>query len=103
MKQICCKFDNYTANSAEKDKENKVEAVETKTGMKITVFTHGRKGLEIFADRDQFGTFISFSSLAGGQVIAQEDETRSFLDSLIAALTEMKKLTLTVLPDITHC
>lgn len=62
-------------------------------GQKLTVYTNRKPGLEIIADRDQWGTWITFSIDGKGVTIAQEDGTMSFVDALIAALTEFKKIT----------
>ena len=43
----------------------------------------------IQTDRDQWGVWITFASIN----IAQEDQTRSFIDAMIKCLTEMRRLT----------
>jgi hypothetical protein len=60
----------------------------------IKIVQSGKTVMEIVGDRDQWGLFISFY-LSGKDcfTIAQEDQTRSFIDALIIALTKLKSLT----------
>ena len=67
-----------------------VELSDTEDGQKITVFTDRKPGLIINADRDMWGTWITFS---GEQTIAQEDGTMSFVDAMIASLQKLKGIT----------
>lgn len=93
-KLVCrWEFDNWNGCSDEK-KTNKVELFDTWMGQKIVVTEDNKIGMEIHADRDQWGTFITFSVIgpSGSQAItiAQEDGTKSFIDALIGALERFK-------------
>lgn len=70
-----------------------IEFSETEMGQRLTVFTNQKPGLVIDADRDQWGTWITFSVGDNGQTVAQEDGTMSFIDAMIAALTKLKGIT----------
>lgn len=49
--------------------------------------------LAIYADFDQWGIWITFQIGESRFTIAQEAETRSFLDALIVSLTKLKDMT----------
>jgi hypothetical protein len=49
--------------------------------------------LTVHADFDQWGVWITFKIGESSFTIAQEAETRSFLDALIASLTKLKEMT----------
>lgn len=59
----------------------------------LSVFVNKEKKLQIFTFRDQWGTYITFSLDGKGFTVNQEDETMSFVDSLIAGLTQLKNIT----------
>jgi hypothetical protein len=59
------------------------------TGLETTVSIdlNGTETVLIQADRDQWGVFLEI----GGICIAQEDQTRSFLDALSKVLNELRR------------
>ncbi|AMV20439.1 hypothetical protein [Planctomyces sp. SH-PL14] len=89
-------FDNCTHQSdAPRSWIEVTENDEGLFGMTLDVFVNGRKEneppeLHVQCVRDQWGTWIAFQGSGG---VAQEDETVSFIDALIAGLTELKKAT----------
>jgi hypothetical protein len=99
--KICSwEFDNYSGLHWQEQKEGNVDKTKswidfanTDMGNRITIFTDRNSGLVIDADRDQWGTWITFSIGDSSQTIAQEDGTMSFIDGLIAALTKFRKIT----------
>jgi len=94
-------FDQWSTAHWQEIKDGKVdktkswiEFANTEMGQRVTVFTNQKPGLVIDADRDQWGTWITFSlGDDKGQTIAQEDGTMSFIDGLIAALTKLRNIT----------
>lgn len=71
-------------------------------GLKLSVFSNEEEHLSIEADRDQWGTWLTFSMGEQNFTIGQEDQTKSFLDALIAGLLKLKELTLTIPPTYTE-
>ncbi len=59
----------------------------------LTVIANQKPQLKIIADRDQWGTWITFSIGESHFTIAQEDQTKSFLSALISGLTKLKEIT----------
>ncbi len=70
-----------------------VEIFETDGGQKLTIFVNREPILSIDAERDMWGTWITFLMGNLGKTVAQEDQTMSFVDALIAALTKFKQIT----------
>lgn len=67
----------------------RVELSERQRSIVLAVVCDKTEIVLIDADRDQWGVWLSIN----GTCLAQEDGTRSFLDGLIKALTEMRRLT----------
>lgn len=59
------------------------------TGLETTVSIdlNGTETVLIRADRDQWGVFIEIAGIC----VAQEDQTRSFLDALSKVLNELRR------------
>lgn len=87
-----CKWEFDSYNGSDKTK-SWIELFETELGEKLVIFVNEKKILAIDADRDQWGTYISFLMEEKGVCVAQEDQTISFIDALIAALTRFKQIT----------
>ncbi len=49
--------------------------------------------LIVYADFDQWGVWITFKIGESSFTIAQESQTRSFLDAIISSLTKLKEMT----------
>ncbi|MDA1229923.1 MAG: hypothetical protein O2856_04040 [Planctomycetota bacterium] len=60
---------------------------ESPNGDEVVVIFDGRETTLAGAIRDQWGVFVYVQ----GVCVAQEDGTRSFLDALIGALSELKR------------
>jgi len=98
-------FDNYSSEHWEEIKAGLVDKtksyvqlsdVDKNFGLgcqRLEVFLNKEVKLAIEADRDQWGTWITFNVGDQSFTVAQEDQTMSFVDSLIEALTEFKKFT----------
>ncbi len=93
-------FDSFSSLHWQEKKEGKIdktkswiELFETEEGQKLTVFVDQEEILSINADRDQWGTWITFGMNKENATVAQEDQTKSFVDALIAALTRFKQIT----------
>lgn len=82
-------FDDYGYENPKL--ESSVEVTDTKEGQKLVVSIKGEKVMEVSADLDQWGTWITFS-IQEKFTVAQEGETRSFIDALIKGLTAIKPL-----------
>lgn len=109
--QVVCKwlFDHWSTahwdevRQGKIDKKSWVELSETDAGLcglRAKVFTNQTQGLTIDAERDQWGTWITFSIGDAHHTIAQEDGTMSFLDAMIAALTKLKELDFETTPPV---
>lgn len=59
----------------------------------IKIVVDGREELNISTWRDMWGTYITFSIGKEQFTVAQEDETRSFIDSLLFCLNKLRKIT----------
>lgn len=93
-------FDNWSTDHWKEIKEGNVDKTKswvelsnTDAGQRVTVYTDRQAGLQIHADRDMWGTWITFCIGESSQTIAQEDGTMSFIDALIASLTKLKEIT----------
>ena len=75
------------------DQNRCVELSDTEFGQCIVVTVDQQPIVKIDAHRDQWGTWITFQVGESEATIAQEDGTVSFIDSLIAALTQFKGIT----------
>lgn len=84
------KFNDFNSGS---DKESCINFYDTKSGNKICIMNNDKPEFVIEADRDQWGTWITFEIGESVYTIAQEDYTISFIDSLIASLTKLKQIT----------
>lgn len=100
-------FDSYSSKHWEekragevKETRSWVELADTDYGQQVTVVRDTKEVCQIQADRDQWGTWISFQIGDKGFTIAQEDGTMSFLDALIAGLTKLKDLTFETTPPL---
>lgn len=76
-------FDNHGT-----EKENYIEYIELELVDQVRVVADGVEVMHLTADRDQWGVYISGSA---DFCIAQEDETRSFLGSLMSAMAMLQK------------
>ena len=74
-------------------KEDYINFYDTKSGNKICIMNNDKSELTIEADRDQWGTWITFEIGESAYTIAQEDYTMSFIDAFIASLTKLKEIT----------
>jgi hypothetical protein len=70
------------------EKTGVVKMIATKNGEELVIETDGNIDTLLTFQMDQWGTWIH---TAGGRCIAQEWETRSFLDALIKTLTHAKE------------
>lgn len=93
-------FDSFSTCHWEEQKQGNVdktkswiEIFETDGGQKLTIFVNREPILSIDAERDMWGTWITFLMGDVGKTVAQEDQTMSFVDALIAALTRFKEIT----------
>jgi len=93
-------FDSYSAKHWQEIKAGNVDETkswidfsETEDGRKITVFINKEPQIVIDAYRDQWGTWITFEIDGHRTTVAQEDGTMSFIDSLIASLIKLKRIT----------
>ena len=95
-------FDNYSSEHWQEIKAGNVdktkswvELSELDNGneLALSLFLNREKNFQILTYRDQWGTYISLVLNGKGVTIAQEDETMSFVDSLIAGLNELKAIT----------
>lgn len=73
-------FSNVCGNVVIRD-QGRETLVVIKTGSTETVL--------LKADRDQWGVWLEFAGVS----VAQEDQTRSFLDAVIKVLTEVRRRT----------
>lgn len=102
-------FDNWSTKHWEEKKAGNVDetrswiqVAETEEGgLQLSLFRDKKEVLVISADIDQWGTWIGIevdgdgvidSVASTGIVVAQQWGTMSFLDALIAGLTEMKRV-----------
>lgn len=88
-------FDNYGSTY-----KNWIDYSNTNYGQSILLYqdtdlnkVNKDPSLSIYADFDQWGVWITFKIGESSFIIAQEAETRSFLDALIASLTKLKDMT----------
>lgn len=93
-------FDNWSSQHWEeiragevKETRSWVQLSDTDHGQKVTIHANQKEAGSIVADRDQWGTWITFQIGNEGFTIAQEDGTMSFIDAMIAALTKLKGIT----------
>ncbi len=59
----------------------------------LSVVVNRQEQLVIEASRDQWGTWITLRIGETAFTVAQEDQTMSFVDALIAGLTKLKEIT----------
>lgn len=101
---ICAwEFDNYSSKHWEEQKAGVIDATKSYVQLSDVDEGFGNQRLEIVldketkmvidADRDQWGTWITFRIGDKAFTVAQEDETMSFVDAMIAALTKFKDIT----------
>ena len=95
-------FDNFSSAHWEEKRQGNVDKtkswvevsdIEDECDLRLDVFQNQESVFQIVTSRDQWGTWITLTLGDSEVTIAQEDGTMSFVDSLIAALTELKDIT----------
>ena len=84
-------FDNYQSSKPDPPK-NWVQLMDTECGEALDVYINGKKSLSFSGDIDQWGTWIGITTEERSSTVAQEWSTKSFMQALIAGLTEFSKI-----------